>query len=66
MHPCELPDHVVVALLRREALLVRVQLHAARTQSLLSQERLIPLQTKQHQVGMQWLSCLMTSSMHKL
>lgn len=63
MHPCELPDHVVVALLKREALLARVQLHVAQIQGLESQERLITMQTKQHQVGMQWL---VTSSMHKL
>ena len=50
MHPCELPDHVVVVLLKREALLTRVRLHTARIQQIISAERLLSLQTKQLQV----------------
>ena len=50
MHPCELPDHVVVALLKREALLNRVRLHAVQIQHIISNERLRHLQTKQCQV----------------
>lgn len=55
MHPCELPDHVVVALLKREALLTRVRLHTARIQQIMNRERLTSLQTKQLQV--QGMTC---------
>ncbi len=50
MHPCELPDHVVVAILKREALLNRVRLHTVQIQDIVGKERLRSAQTKQCQV----------------
>lgn len=50
MHPCELPDHVVAALLEREALLNKVRVHTVKIQQILDRDRLRSLQTKQLQV----------------
>ncbi len=51
MYPCELPDHVVVALLKREALFHRARLHTAQIRSLVAKERLRTVRTKQCQVS---------------
>lgn len=49
-YSCELPDDVVVALLKREALLARVRMHTVKIQQILDKELLRHLQTKQNQV----------------
>ncbi|DBA83927.1 TPA: hypothetical protein ACH3X1_006427 [Trebouxia sp. C0004] len=49
MYPCELPDHVVVALLKREALFHTARLHTAQMETLAAKERLRTLRTKQSQ-----------------
>ena len=47
---CELPDYVIVALLKREALLNEVRAHTVKIQKLFEMERMNSLQTKQLQV----------------
>ncbi|KAL0028774.1 hypothetical protein WJX79_006642 [Trebouxia sp. C0005] len=49
MQPCELPDHVVVALLKREALFNRARLHTAQIQTRVAKEHLRSVRTKQCQ-----------------
>lgn len=51
MQPCELPDHVVVALLKREALFNRARLHTAQIQTRVAKEHLRSVRTKQCQVN---------------
>ena len=58
-HPCELPDHVVIALLRREALLVMVRVHTLKLQHLMDKEHLRHLQAKQSQVRP--IRCILTT-----
>ena len=60
-YPCELPDNVVVALLKREALLVRVKVHTIQIQQIMDKERLRHLQTKQNQV--QTSKCFLTAGL---
>ena len=58
-HPCELPDHVVIALLRREALLVMVRVHTLKIHHLMDKEHVRHLQAKQSQVCP--IRCMLTS-----
>ncbi len=51
IYPCELPDHVVVAVLKREALFHRARLHTVQIQIRVAKERLRTVRTKQCQVS---------------
>lgn len=64
MHPCELPDHVVIVLLKREALLTRVKLHTIGVQQIIATECLRSLQTKQSQVLTSMLDHLTSCTVH--
>ena len=55
--PCDLPDHVIVAMLERDALLSRALQWTLDHQLTMDKKRLKSLQIQQAQVGLSYIFC---------